>query len=307
MDNGNNQGFLKTEEKEFQTFYKREMWWIEHQVLLKNIALGLFAFFDIVLICFAGWLYVDAYIISRNEEKTSIAAMANSGQAELRDFSLSMAAEQLSVSEVSTVASGDEKNYDLFAKVTNYNSDWYATFKYSFKFSNNTTTEVEGYVLPNESRPLVAFKASESRPTGADLVLNDIEWHRVDPRDIDNYDDWISEHLIQINDQSFNRGDTEGTPPTVSFKAKNNTAYNYWQPSFLVMLWRGSTLGGLMRITTSDLESGEEKTLSGRWIGAVPAATQVEVYQEINFLDPEAYSSLKGVQSGDIRTEIEIR
>ncbi|MFA6132219.1 MAG: hypothetical protein WC702_04155 [Patescibacteria group bacterium] len=306
MDNGNNQGFLKPEEKQFQTFYKREVWWLEHEVLLKKIGLGLFMAFDAVLICFAGWLFLDAYVISRAEESQAVAALAVSGQTELRNFSLSVAADPLSVSEAVAVASGDDKNYDLYAKVTNNNSDWYATFKYAFKFQGGETAEAEGFVLPGESRPLITFKASGTRPAAADLVLRQIEWHRVDSRSVADYPAWLSEHAIQINDQTFNRGD-DVTSPTVSFSVKNNTAYSYWQPSFLVMLWRGSTLGGLMRITTSGLASGEERTLSGRWIGAVPAVSQVEVVQETNFFDPQVYSSLKGIQSGDVRTEIETR
>jgi len=308
MPNGQNENFLKPEEKEFQTFYKREMWWLKHRALLRKFALGLFIAADAALVLFAGWQFLDAYVISRDQETQAVAALANLGQGELRSFSLSEAAKPLSISEVVAITSGDDKNYDLYAKIANNNSNWYATFKYAFKLKDGETAEANGFILPNEARPLVIFKALGSRPASVDLVLREVEWHRVDSRLImtDDYTGWLAEHAVQIIDPVFTRGD-EAVSPTVSFSAKNSSAYSYYQPGFLIVLWRGSAPVGLMHVTAAGLKSGETKALSSRWLGAVPAVSKVEVFPEINFFAPEAYSALEGVQPGDIRTEIPTR
>lgn len=304
MDNENNQGFLKPEEKEFQTFYRREVWWLGHRAKLKKIGLGVFIVFDAILVLFAGWKFLDAYAVSYDVENRLVAAVAVLGQAELRNFSESTAAAPLGIGGAGAVASGDETNYDLYGAVSNPNADWYAVFQYAFKLKDGETAEQTGFILPGEEKILAFFKATTARAASVDLILREVEWHRVDAHMIPDYKTWAVEHTAQINDAVFSRGDDAAT---ASFVVKNQTAFSFWQPSFLVVLWRGGVLGGLMRLTTAEINSGETKTLSARWFGVVPAVTKIDVYSEINILDPDAYSALEGEQPLDSRTKMKSR
>lgn len=304
MDNENNQGFLKPEEKEFQTVYKRGVWWIDHRAKLKKVGLGVFIIFDALLLLFVGWKFLDAFAISYDAENNSVAGMAVLGQSELHGFSDSAAAAPLSIGEVGAVAAGDETNYDLYGLVVNPNADWYAVFQYAFKLKDGETAEETGFILPGEEKILAVFKATTSRTTSVDLILRNVEWYRVDAHMIPDYEIWAAEHTMQISEASFSR---DGEAATASFVVKNQTAFSFWQPSFIVALWRGSTLGGLIRLTTAEIESGETETLSARWFGAVPAVTKIDVYPEINLLDAAAYSSLEGELPLDSRTKVKTR
>jgi hypothetical protein len=283
--------FLKSEEKEFKTYYKREMWWVEHRNLLKKIGIGAFVVFDACLILFAAWIFLDSYAISYGTERLSVAGMAILGQSELRNFSKSESAKSLVLSEAVAVSSGDATFYDLFASVTNQNSDWYATFKYYFDSKDGATEIFEGFILPGEERPLAVMKGFSARPSNLILMLDTVEWHRVDNHEIPDYQDWFADHALQISEATFSHGD-DITPPEVSFTVSNKTAYNFYRPSFLVVLWRGGTVGGLVRVSTSEIKSGQTKEFSARWQGVVPAVSKVEVWPEINLLNPEAYSSI---------------
>jgi len=310
MDNNNQNnptnGFLKPEEKEFRAFYKREMWWVNHQVGLRKIGLGIFIVFDLILVLLAGWFFIDAYAVSFDQEKNSVISMVSSGLSELRDFSQSEAAKPLGVGEVAVVSSGDDKNYDFYATIANQNTDWYATFKYAFKMSGGETAELNGFILPAEERPLILFKAATTKTPSVELIVRDVKWYRVDPHEISDYPTWFADHNPQISEAVFSRAD-DNNQAAVAFKIKNQTAYNFYQPSFAVILWRGGTLGGIVRITAASLESGEEKVLSASWLGAAPSITKIDVYSEINFFASESYSSPEGIQSNDTRTQIETK
>jgi hypothetical protein len=300
MEAGKEQNFLQPEEKEFQAFYKREVWWLEHRAKLKKIGLGIFLFIDLVAFLFAGWKFLDAYAISFDAEKRSLVALVVSGQAELRAFSQKTAPAPLALGAAGAVPSGDELNYDLYGTLTNPNSDWSATFHYAFKLKGGQTAEQSGFILPGEEKVLVAFKTTTARSAEVDLLLSEVEWRRLDPHVISDYESWAAEHRLTISEAAFSRQDNAAV---VSFVVKNQTAYSFWQPSFLVVLWRGGTVGGLIRLSTTEIASGQTKTLSARWFGAAPAVSKINVYPEINLLDPDAYSSLEGESSLDSRTK----
>jgi len=286
----NENSFLKPEEKDFQTYYKREVWWLEHRLLLKKIALGIFVIFDACLVLFATWLFLDAYAISYDSEQSSVAALAGLGQDELRDFSQNEAARPLVISKTEVFSSGDENSFDLFATVTNPNSDWYATFKYGFQIKNGKTEELSGFILPSEERPFVIFKGTTAKSTETDLILSEVEWYRIDPHQIFDYSIWLTDRQLEITNAIFSRGD-DLTPPGLSFTAANKSAYGFYRPSFLAVLWRGGSVAGVMRLSTAELKSGEIQNFSARWSGAVPAVSKIEIFPEINLLDPAVYLS----------------
>lgn len=303
MPNGQNGNFLKPEEKKFQSFYKRSLWWIENRPKLKRAGLVLFAVFDAVLIFYASWVFIDSFLLSYNSEQQLVANLASEGQAELHDFSGAVAAKALSIGEVAAISAGDGKSFDLSAMIANPNSAWYATFDFYFQLPEGNTVSQPGFILPNEERPLIMLQATESRASTYKLVMENLSWQRVDPHLISDYLIWSTERLsLPITNVSFVREDENSA--LLSFTAQNNSAYNYWQPSFAVVLWRGSTVGGVMRLTTADLLSGEEQNFSARWLGAVPAITKTEIFPEINIFDSQAYSSLEGQNPQDIRTKV---
>ncbi|MFH1253115.1 MAG: hypothetical protein V1664_02160 [Candidatus Uhrbacteria bacterium] len=300
----NNNSFLQPEEKEFQSFYKRSLWLIKNRPKFRKIGLLFFIIFDVVLVFYAAWIFLDSFVLSRNLEEQSVASLALNGQTELRNFSTDQAAKSLLIGQAVATPAGDGKSFDLTAMISNPNTNWYATFDYSFLLKDGNTASQSGFLLPGEERPMILLQATTSKSTTLDLVLDNLAWHRVDQHEIPDYSTWSTEHLdLPISGVVFFQENT--TSALLSFTIKNNSAYNFWQPNFSVVLWRGPTIGGVMRLSTADLQSGEEQKISARWLGAVPAVTKVEVYPEINIFSPEAYSSLEGQNPDDIRTRVQ--
>jgi len=280
MNNGNEQSFLKPEEKEAQKFYQRSLWLIEHRELFKKIGLGIFITFDAILVLFAGWQFLDAYAISYDAEQKNVAVMAVVGQSDLRGFSDFAAAKPLTVSEATALPAGDGKSYDFYTSLSNSNTDWYAVFKYVFVTKDGETAEQTGFILPKSQKPIIFLEATQAQPATVNLSLRDVSWYRVDTHEISDYDVWFADRLgFVIENSAFAKLDPS-LPATLSFTVKNTTAFSYWQPSFTAVLWRGNDVGAVMRLTTSGLASGEIKNLSARWLGLAPTITKIEIKKQ---------------------------
>jgi hypothetical protein len=294
MTNG---GLLQQEEKEFRSFYKRSMWWVEHRDQLKKIGIGILIAFDAVLILFALWVYVDVFLLTSGKIERATAEMVVYNQADLRAFSVEHAADDLITKEVDVFPLGDNR-YDLYTTLANPNDDWYATFRYAFVIGSTETDEQTGFILPSEEKPIVylAYEA-ESRPTNARLALREIQWKRVDPHVISDYERWRNDRLgfeitnpafsteLQIDAKEIGRA---------TFEVKNATAFSYWEPAFYVLLMRGSAVAGVTRTTIDRFESGDAREVSVSWFGTLPAVSRVEIVPEINLFDPDVYMPLSG-------------
>lgn len=303
LNKTNSQGFLQPEEKEFRTFYKRSVWWMGHRALLKKLGLGFLVVLNAVLFLFAGWAFLDAYAFSYDRENQAVAAMAVLGQKERRDFSLSQAAEPLNLGEVAVIPTGAGK-YDFYSTIVNVNKDWYATFDYFFVTSAGRAETAAGFILPDETRPFVLFShTAADNPGKVSLELQNVEWRRLDARVIDDFPVWLSERLgLVFSPPSFTRlSDGGAETARLSFEVTNSTAYGFYQPSFLAVLWRGGAVGGIIRLSAAKLESGETKQLTARWLSAIPAVSKIEIFPEINPFESGVYLPPKGKSSSDAR------
>src|SRR3989338_8683579 len=73
------------------------------------------------------------------------------------------------------VLSGGDHSYDVIARMTNSNLQWWAEFQYRFTSSAGDVSAKEGYILPNASLWLAALtNKTENRPSSAHVILENI-------------------------------------------------------------------------------------------------------------------------------------
>ncbi len=304
----NPQPLLQQEEQEFKRFYKLSLWWVEHRVLLRRLGIGAFIAFDALLLIFVIWTFMDTYAISYDKEQLAVAQMVAVGQSDLRAYTIANAADPL-VEQDSRIFSLGDNRYDFYAELVNTNADWWAEFTYAFVHDGGETEEKVEYILPGQTKLLteLAVESEDLALRYGSLDVRDVQWRRID-HPYGTYTEWVSDRsVLEITEAKFEKV-TEGsqTYGKTVFSVRNNTAYSYYDPVFYVLLRKGNTLAGVSRVTVSSLDSEEIQDVSLNWFGTLPGVTKVEVYPDINYLDPASYKDLEGASTRDTRT-IELR
>ena len=304
MDNG---GFLLEEEKESRRMHRLSLWWVEHRAFLRRLGYGVFIAVDAIVLLFALFHLMDAFALSYDQEQRVVYEMVVQGQSDLRSYTLANKADDLERSEVRVISIGSDR-YDLYATLLNPNDDWWAEFTCMFNTDLGATESVSGFILPGEEKPIVKFAYESTIPvTTAELTIGEITWHRVDHHLIPDYETFASEHLnLIVENAQFTKevnanNDAYGRS---SFTVTNKTAYSYYEPTFYVLLKRGSSVVGVNRATLSELESGESKDVVLNWFGTLPSVSEVEIVLELNVFDLSIYKALEGESTRDTRTRV---
>jgi len=295
---------LLQEEPKSASFYRRIRWWLTHRASLRRLALFAWALFDVGLILFSCQILFDAFLgpSSLGEEQAVIALASAQGQSQRHAFVRAHAARPL--------VSGDPLLFpvrvsqaDLYASLTNPNNDWYAYFRYWFVTSDGETKASDGFILPQEEKPLIELGTTftSSKPSVQSLRIGSVRWYRL-PRSIrGRYESWQGERIgFLIRHPSFSKDVLIGkeTVARVSFLVSNQTAYGYRTPSFVVLLVRGSSVVGVSRATLSFLRAGEEREVSVHWTGPLPTVSRVRVVTDVDPFRADSYLSAGEGTSG---------
>lgn len=320
----NEESVLLEAEKSYQKQYRQSRWWIEHRDGLRRAGVVAFIVVDALFVGFAGWAFVDAYLVRYADETRAVLELASYGQSDLHAFTTARAAKALkAVAPIATVSSAGK--YDLYATVSNPNKDWWAEVTYSFASSAGTTAEARAYVLPESDAPLAAYAVpSVTSPRGLELNMTGVAWHRIDHHETGDPAAWIANRVsFEITNATFAPIQLDGTPASPSgaasastsaavvgrssFTIRNASAYGYYDPALTVLLMRGSTIVGVTGTTLPSIEAGESQDVSVNWFGPIPNVTQVKVIAQVNPFDMASYKALAGETTEDTRTRVLLR
>ena len=282
--------------------YRREVAITESGPRLRRALLFLWASIDIILlVIFIG--YLGFYLtVAATAERRHIARIGENIETN-NAITAARSAQSLQLGSVQvyTLENGE---YDLYVEIENVNEEWYATFDYHFERSGERSETETGFVLPGESRPLISFRQTFStRPVGAEVVIENLTWQRVDAHEIVDIPAWMAEHNefelkngsyaldVQVGDQRIGQS---------TFTVENNSPYSYFDAEFSVLILRGNVIAGVNTATIAGFEAGESRDVTVNWFAGAPSSGSVEVVPNINFFDENVYMS----PAGDIGTDI---
>ncbi|MFA6131311.1 MAG: hypothetical protein WC730_03580 [Patescibacteria group bacterium] len=293
---------LTTELKQAEQEFKREVTITESVPFIRKAAWILFIVVD-VLLCTFVFGYMILFLVYGSGKDASLVARIENNTSIQHDLLTSSTANELLVDTAKILSSGADL-YDFSVEVENPNMDWYATFSYAFSTSKGSSESFEGFILPQETRPLIAFSQYfEIRPTDVEITFTDFEWHRVDHLDIPDVSSWLTEHGdFKITDISYGGEAGPGTEilPTSSFKVTNNSPYSYWDVEYLLVLKQGSAVVGVNTVTLPGFESNESREVTVRWFDGAPSSGTISIYPQINYFDDDIYMSLPTGDAQDI-------
>jgi hypothetical protein len=295
---------LAAEEKR----YKYSLWWVGNRSRLAKLGLIFWAGINVLLILFALWVMVDTYLIDYQDER-ALLVMMGLNQDERHDNTVATTPESLKVDTSAEIFSLGDSRYDFYSELENSNENYWVEFDYYFTYGSSQTEVRKGYAYPSESKPLVELAwNSDNRPTSAKTVVENLQWHFLDPHTIPDFVEFEEERMsFSIYDTDFDPSlDTE-TGDTITqsvFTVRNSTAYSYWEPVFYTILYRSSSVVGITKTTLNKFEAGETRTVEQNWYGTIPSVTEIEVVPEIAILDLSVYMPLTGETQEDLRERV---
>lgn len=263
---------------------------------------------------FFGWMLLDAilltifigyiayYLVSGSfAERHDVAQIVQNTDA-LHDAIVSNAAANLVTGEV-LVLTPTAGYQDFYTEITNPNTDWTASFTYSFKTASGQTSSQKGFIMPGERKSLLALHESISG-NRADVVVENIDWIRVDRHVIPDGADWLDRHNdflvtnavyetnLEINKQKVARS---------SFTMTNRSPYGYYDAVFTVLLVRADTVVAVNQVVLNRFDSGDTRTVDVNWFGTFPTAAEIRVMPNIDYFDADAYLPVGGETPPDLR------
>lgn len=302
--------FVDQEQKEFERFYKTSLFWIKLRPTSRRVGLLTFFLVDTMLLLIFVWSFLDYGVFDFFKERAQLAEIiANS--TDLRPISQDRGAK--GISELETGAFGlTDNRADFYSVVSNPNADWYVRFNYYFSYGGVQTEPVVGFLLPGETeKTLVQLGVPvESVPRTAQIILTDVKWTRVDTHEISDYESFANDRLnFSFEQVDYERDvDLNGTKIGRStFVLTNNTAYGFWEPIFVIVLRRNSSIVGVTTTTVPGLDAGEARSITVNWFGTIPSSNSTEVETVIDILDASVFMPPSGEASDDVRERIRIK
>ncbi|MBU0646296.1 hypothetical protein KJ611_02345 [Patescibacteria group bacterium] len=287
---------LQEAEAEFKQFYKFSLWWVNNKEKLKKIAYGLAIAAEGGLILFVLWTMIDSFLVSYGQEQRSVGEMVAFGQSDLNTYTVAHAAQPLTFSGTGALAAGAGR-YDFYAALNNPNPEWWAEVVYKFTATAFETEEQRGFILPGEEKPIIVFaQLMTTAPRSVNFELVEVNWHRVDRHAVGNYDLWYRDRMsFEIRDLAVEKDLEVDTKMInrVSFTVENRGAYSFYDPEFIILLRRGTSVVGVNSITLSSLAAGETQNVVANWFDSMPASSKVEILPNINLFDQRVYKILE--------------
>lgn len=270
---------------------KYGLWYVQHKVLMYRILLGLLIGVNIGLWVFslASWAI---YLLNYDSQKAFEQSLGH-----VQNFSAinqNLAAKPLQVLSTSILPGGSE-NYDAVGEITNVDPRFLSSFDYYFILNGTSTPKRRAFLLPGESSLLAELGLPpEVGTSNATLQLENFAWHRISPHQIKNITAWQSERLnFEVSNFLFEDAYNQNGLKVnrITFDLLNNSAFGYKNPNFLVGLFSGDTLEGVMPLEEESFASMENKKVDLRNFVSNLQIDNVRIFPLINLYDSSVYLS----------------
>jgi hypothetical protein len=275
------------------------LWYIEHRRMLKKIFYGF-----LILAGATSWsytIYGFAHYLFRGMAEDEIMARDIAEKGFISRDAVLKASPRNLVFDFAKALKADGKKYDLFVQVKNPSENHGALFEYYFSANNEETPREQGFILPNETKYLLALgKEFNLSPANIQFRIGNISWKRIDKHQIPDWAKYRDEHLdISISDAKFIPAKASGLSEKISlnqaeFNAKNNSPFNYWNVDFVVIFFGGANVVGVSKYNLEEFMSGQEKKVSLTWPGAINYVSKIEIMPEVNLLRDDIYIRFEG-------------
>lgn len=262
-------------------------WYLKHRVQIRKGIIAVLFLFSLVTLG-GSLVYWSYYYASGYWQDKEIATREARQFQNYQNLHPLYEARTPEVSNVNIVQA-ESGEHNIIADVQNRNERWLGKMTYHFSFPGGETKTKQAVILPRRENTTAILGVENSGITqGAEFVLDDIKWRKIDPHKIRYIDNYSNARLnFSVNNFSFSEGEDD-TPANVSFQIKNNTAYSYWDGRFIVKMFQGNSLVAVREVSIEKFRTGEEREV-GLTFSQNVNITRVELNPKINIFDQNEF------------------
>ena len=265
-------------------------WYLKHKRRIRNIFVLALIFVDVALVTVI--IFQSVFYFNSKEEHLRNMQGLTEDRIDFLALNEHFAPQPISTDSLTIIRPDPKKSqYDFVIAVSNPNNDWQATIEYYFSVNGSNTPLSIGFINPRERKYFFSLgREVASEISDAQFLISSISWKRVRQIQKDSLSvldqltvEDVSLEYLQSEDKSL-------ILPQISFKAKNNSIYDFWEPRFIIVLERNLSLVGLNVLSVDSWLAGEKKDITFAW-PLIPKFTHIKIKPEINVLDPNVYIS----------------
>ncbi len=271
--------------------FRLATWYVRNRIRLRYVLIGFLTVWSVLTLGYSTLMWGE-YLIFGLFEDRDLAAQQVREIENYRAIQPFYTARPLTI-ERPRVFTANVERYDIFAEVTNQNERWIANVTYKYVFNGGESEIRRTQILPGKLHVLAAHGVeSKIFPSSVRLVIENIDWRRVDPHAIRDVQTFIDTRLdIAVENVQFIGRNAVGSPSDqLHFTITNQSAYGYWQPFFSVVLFNRGSIVGIRQVTVDRLDAGASATFDLRFLGPSISITDVEILPHIPIFNPDTYT-----------------
>jgi len=263
---------------------KLAYWLAQHKKKIKTGLIISLLIIDIFLIAFGGSGMISYFLSKKKIDKAIEGTITN-----LPDFQKWREKNKVLPLRI-LVQKGvfSKKNtYDFIALIENPNQRWASpSFRYRFIWDSGITPWRESFILPAEKKYLLILNQKSNRPPlSVQLQIQDIDWELT----------YRTKRLSPFSKEDFKILQTKFIPQKkktlnrLIFKVKNESAYNFWEVPFTIVLYQGKKIVGGNYTVIKEFLSQETREVELAWRGSIPHVSKIEIEPEINVFKEDIF------------------
>lgn len=267
------------------------LWYLERRHRFYLGLVGFLIFINSILWLYSIYNIVD-YIFFGMAQNNKLLEELAAPKNELNEYTRANQPQALQISEP-LILKADSKT-DLAVKIINPNLGHRVDFDYYFLINNGETAHKTGFIFPSETKYFVSL-GQEGVDKNAQFILVNLRWQRINKHLISDFSSFKNDRLnMIISDIEFIPANNSGLSEKINlnrfkFNAVNNSAYNYWQAKFIIVLQGAYGPIGFNEYSFAEFMSGQKRKAEISWPGSLPAVNDIEIISDIDFMDENNY------------------
>lgn len=264
------------------------IWFTSHKLIMYRVLVVVFLILDILLVVvnFTKWgIFLAGFPAQIRLEQE----LVNFNNISVQGF----APKPLQVLSTELLSGGVDR-YDAVSEIVNSNDRFMLTIDYHFNLGTTNTPRQQRVILPGDDTLIAALGSQiDSVSLGSlALVFDNFNWKRISGHKIADLKTWKNDRL-QFSTENFVYSSAFGADGLkvnrLQFTLKNNSAFGYKQPSFLVGLYSQDVLVGVMPLQLPDFPSVSSAAVDLRNFVSNLRVDSVKIFPLINIFDQNVY------------------